>query len=298
MLWIFFTISATILQTFRNIEQKNLGKKLDALSASWSRFIMPLPLAIICLILTAKNINFKFLQCVLICSVFQILGNVMMIKTLQSKNFSIGIAFMKTEALQAVIVGAIIFSQSVSNISLIAIIIASIGVVLISNLKISNSSTLLNSLKSSSTLFGLFGGFCFSITGFNIKIATNNLDALGYGKINAGIITLMWIIFLQNILFIAIKFYQKKLVNDFKKIVHVENKKSFLKASFFSFFGSIAWFCAYSYGEVILVKTLGQIELVFALLVSHFMFKERHNFKEIIGIFLILMGILVVINYN
>lgn len=298
MTWIFLTISATILQTFRNIEQKNLGKKLDALSASWSRFILPLPLAIICLFLTIDDVNLKFLQCVMICSVFQILGNVMMIKTLQSKNFSIGIAFMKTEALQAVVVGGIIFSQTVSNISIMAIIIASVGVLLISNLKFSNSSKILTNLKSSSTLYGLFGGFCFSITGFNIKIATTNLSAFGYNKINAGIITLMWIIFLQNILFALVKSFQKRLIVDFKKIVNIENKKSFLKASFYSFFGSIAWFCAYSFGEVILVKTLGQIELVFALLVSHFMFKERHNFKEIIGIFLILLGILVVINYN
>jgi EamA domain-containing membrane protein RarD len=62
-----------------------------------------------------------------------------MVRTLQSKNFSVGIAFYKTEALQAVIVGVIIFNQHVSLVTILAIILATIGVVMISNLKYLNS---------------------------------------------------------------------------------------------------------------------------------------------------------------
>ena len=52
MSWVIFTILATILQSFRNLEQKSLNKRLDALTVSWSRFIIPLPFAIIVVILT------------------------------------------------------------------------------------------------------------------------------------------------------------------------------------------------------------------------------------------------------
>jgi len=46
MSWIIFTILATILQTFRTLEQKTLNKKLDLLTVSWSRFILPFPIAL------------------------------------------------------------------------------------------------------------------------------------------------------------------------------------------------------------------------------------------------------------
>jgi uncharacterized membrane protein len=83
-----------------------------------------------------------------------------------------------------------------------------------------------------------------------------------------------------------------------KKIFNIDNKKSFLKAGFFSFCGSVCWFCAYSFGEVILIKTLGQIELIFALLVSHFMLKEKNSIMQVIGIFLIAIGIIITIVSN
>jgi drug/metabolite transporter (DMT)-like permease len=299
MLWILFTILATFFQTFRNIEQKHLGKKIDALSASWSRFILPFPLAIITVFYTAKNINHDFLIACLICSTLQILGNVLMIKTLQYRNFSIGVAFCKTEALQSVMIGFLIFNQFVSNFSVISIFIATFGVILISNLKFKNGfKGFISSLKSPATGFGLMSGFCFSITGFNIKNATIALFENGFNQIQAGFITLFWIIFLQNFCFAIIKTLQQRFKKDLKLIFNLENKIGFYKTAIFSFCGSIFWFLAYSYGEVILVKTLGQIELVFALLVSQFYFKEKHHLKEIIGIFLIITGIILVLNFQ
>lgn len=299
MTWIFLTLCATVLQTFRNIEQKKLGQKLDSLSASWSRFILPFPLAILVVFLTVKNINNEFLFYCLICAIFQIFGNSLMVKTLQSKNFSVGIAFYKTEALQAVITGVLIFNQHVSLITILAIILATIGVIMISNLKFRHGKKeFFKSLNSPSTGFGLLSGFCFSITGFNLKFATTSLGDQGLSQINSGLLTLMWVIFMQNLFYILVKFFQKRLKNDLIKIFNFENKSTFLKAGFFSFCGSVCWFCAYSFGEVILIKTLGQIELIFALLVSHFMLKEKNNILQVIGIFLIAIGIITTILNN
>jgi drug/metabolite transporter (DMT)-like permease len=299
MTWIILTLCATVLQTFRNIEQKKLGQKLDFLSASWSRFILPFPIAILAAILSLKNINNNFLCYCSICAIFQIFGNSLMVRTLQSKNFSVGIAFYKTEALQAVIVGVIIFNQHVSLVTILAIILATIGVVMISNLKFRHGKKeFIKSLKSPSTGYGLLSGFCFAITGFNLKFATADLIDQGLSQINSGLLTLMWVIFLQNLFYILIKFLQKRLKNDLKNIFNAENKSTFFKAGFFSFFSSICWFCAYSFGEVILIKTLGQIEIIFAVLVSHFIIKEKNNLIQIIGILLVLTGIIATIAFN
>jgi hypothetical protein len=46
MSWILYTIAATLFQTFRNLKQKGLNKNLDVLTTPWSRYILPLPLAL------------------------------------------------------------------------------------------------------------------------------------------------------------------------------------------------------------------------------------------------------------
>ena len=87
MTWIIFTIAATILQTFRNLEQKILNKKLDALTVSWSRFILPLPLAIFGVFYTHSEASIWFIFHCLVAALFQIGGNFFLLRTIHSKNF-------------------------------------------------------------------------------------------------------------------------------------------------------------------------------------------------------------------
>ena len=110
MSWIFLTISAIFFQIIRNLEQKKLHQNLDVFTTSWSRFILPFPFAIIAVASTFKSYNFEFFYYILINALFQILGNVFLIKTIQTKNFSVGIAFSKTEIIQALILGFLIYN--------------------------------------------------------------------------------------------------------------------------------------------------------------------------------------------
>ena len=84
MSWVIFTILATILQSFRNLEQKSLNKRLDALTVSWSRFIIPLPFAIIVVILTFYQFDNKFIFYCFVAGLFQIAGNVFLLQTFPS----------------------------------------------------------------------------------------------------------------------------------------------------------------------------------------------------------------------
>jgi len=289
MLSIIFTIIGAILQTFRNLEQKALSKKFDTLTVSWSRFILPLPLAIIAVFLTFSNVGQQFINLCLITAIFQIGGNFLLIETFRSKNFSIGVAFYKTEVLQTLILGLLFFNQSISNLGFLLIILTSFGVFLMSNLslKIKNFN-----FSQKAILFGLLAGFCFSISAFNLKFASESLYALGYSKFLAPTIVLLWVILLQNIIFIVIKSSQNRLLSDLKKLLSSENRFSFLKTSLLSFVGSLFWFFAFALGNVIYVKAVGQIEMVFAVLASHFYLREKHSKREFIGIAVTTIGIL------
>jgi drug/metabolite transporter (DMT)-like permease len=289
MLSIIFTIIGAFLQTFRNLEQKALSKKLDTLTVSWSRFILPLPLAILTVFLTFSSVGSQFFIYCLITAVFQISGNFLLIETFRSKNFSIGVAFYKTEVLQTLILGLLFFNQSISNLGFFLIILTSFGVFLMSNLslKIKNFN-----FSQKAVLFGLLSGFCFSISAFNLKFASESLYGLGYSKFLAPAIVLLWVILLQNIIFILVKSYQKRLKSDLKKLLSSENRASFIKTSLLSFVGSLFWFIAFALGNVIYVKAVGQIEMVFAVLASHFYLREKHSKREFIGIAVTTIGIL------
>ncbi len=299
MSWIFYTIAATILQTFRNLEQKSLNKKLDYLTVSWSRFILPLPLSIAVVAYSFQGINLEFIYCCLVTAIAQIGGNICLLKTFKSKNFSIGIAFYKTEVLQTMVIGLLFFNDSISVLGFIAIILTTIGVVLMSGSVFNDGiKRFIRSLGNEAAIFGLLCGLFFSISAFSLKFASQILLPFGYSKIESPLTVLMWVIFFQNILFIFIKLFQKRFVKDLKSLFLLENKYIFFKTTILSFLGSICWFIAFSLGKVVYVKVVGQLELILAMLASHFILKEKFNNFEISGIIFTTFGILGIILFH
>lgn len=293
MSYIIYTILATALQTFRNLEQKALHKKLDVLTVSWSRFILPLPFALIVAVYTFSLTNKWFVFYCLITAFFQIAGNISLLQTVKSKNFSIGIAFYKTEVLQAMLIGLLFFDERISFAGFLAIMVVMCGVVFMSGLVFNGGfKKFIGSLNNPTVFYGLLTGFCFSISAFNLKSASAILLPLGYSNFKAAIVVLLWVICFQNIFFIIVKSYQKRLVQDLKSLILLENKSAFFKTSLFSFLGSIFWFAAYGAGKVVYVKAIGQVELIMAIAASYFILKEKLKTSEIIGIFLTSLGIL------
>lgn len=299
MSWILYTIAAAALQTFRNLEQKSLNQKLDALTVSWSRFILPLPFAILVVAFTYFKVSQEFIFYCLVTSLFQIAGNIFLLQTFKSKNFSIGVAFYKTEALQAMLIGLLFFNEVISFGGFIAIIVATSGVILMSEPAFNSGfKKFFQSLNNKSSFYGLLSGFCFSIAAFNLKIASEALFPFGYLHMKAAIVVLMWVISFQNIVFIAIKLYQKRLKKDLKSLISAENKYAFLKTSILSFLGSVCWFTAFGLGKVVYVKAVGQVELIIAMAISYFILKEKSKTSEIIGIILTSSGILWLILFH
>ena len=305
MSWVIFTILATILQSFRNLEQKSLNKRLDALTVSWSRFIIPLPFAIIVAVSSFYQLDSEFIFYCFVTGLFQIAGNIFLLQTFKTRNFSIGIAFSKTEVLQSYLIGLLFFNALISTSDLISILVATIGVILISgnftagyktgykNLAKSfyNQSLLKPNQEICFLVYGLLTGLSFSISAFNLKFASEKLHILQYSPSKTAIMVLMWVICFQNIFFVIVKFCQRTLIKDLKSMIALENKYTFLKTSILSFCGSFCWFIAYGLGEVIYVKAVGQIEIVIAILISFLLLKEKLKKIEIIGITLTSSGI-------
>jgi drug/metabolite transporter (DMT)-like permease len=59
--------------------------------------------------------------------------------------------------------------------------------------------------------------------------------------------------------------------------------------------GSACWFTAFAMAEVALVRSVGQIEIVFTLLFSRFYLKETLKPGDIAGLALVVCGVLVIV---
>lgn len=298
MLWIIFTIAATILQTFRTLEQKDLNKKLDILTVSWSRFILPLPAALVVVLCTFSLVNHKFILLCAVTGFFQIAGNLFFLRTIQSRNLGVGIAFYKTEILQSLILGVIFFNQSISAIGLFAIILTSFGIILMSNISFKKSEKTFWQQFDKTAFFGAASGLCFSFSAFSLKFASQDLSAVGYSDIKTATIVLMWVISFQNIYFALIKSAQNRFVCDVKNLFAAENNLTILKTGFFSIMASICWFTAYGIGNVVYVKAVGQFELILGVLISYWHLKEKQKPSELIGIAVTALGILILIFFH
>src|SRR5690606_36473461 len=130
-------------------------------------------------------------------------ANIFLLKTVKSKNFSIGILFYKTETLQTALLGILLFDQRMSSIGYLAILIAIFGMFLMSGIKLKNQKF------DSASIFGVLSGFCFAVCSFNLKHASETIIADGYSSFIASITVLMWVIAVQNLFIAGIKTYQK-----------------------------------------------------------------------------------------
>lgn len=299
MSWIFYTIAATILQTLRNLEQKALSRNLDALTVSWSRFILPLPFALLAIFYNYDGINSRFIFYAMITAMMQILANVFLLKTFKSKNFNIGVAFYKTETLQALFLGLIFFGEKISYMGIFFVIIAMIGVVLMSG-SIFNQGwrKFLQSLKNQAAFYGLLCGLFFSISAFFVKFTAQAFASEKYSIIEAAIFTLLWVIIFQNLIISLIKILQKRFFSDLQKLLRSENKYAFFRTSILSFLGSVCWFIAFGIGTVVYVKVVGQLELVWSSVASYYILREEIKPLESWGIIFTVLGIIGVILWH
>jgi drug/metabolite transporter (DMT)-like permease len=293
--WVVFTLMAVIMQSVRSAAQKNLSNKLSPLSVTYTRYIYGLPIGLIYVVglffafdipdeQIAKAIRqLNFWGFVLTASIAQILATAFVVRLFTYRSFSVAIAFSKTEAIMAGLFAAIFFQDYLSTLGWVAVGLGVVGIVLLSKIDIKQLST----MPKQAFFYGIGSGVLFAITSLSLREASLILNL---PLLLSASITLVFMLILQSaICFIAIKKTQSE---QFIKI------KSHRKTAWFigitSALGSIGWFSAMSLQQVAIVKTLGQLEVVFMLLLSVFYFKEKISRKELCGIGLISLSVVFV----
>ena len=287
-LWIIATLCAASFQTIRFTLQKILADgNLSPLGATYSRFIFAAPwivlFSLIFLLLTNVSIpdlESQFLLFAVGGGLAQILATVCVILVFKSRNFAVGITLKKTEVILTALVGLILIGEGVSTISMFLICLGGAGVFFLSK-KVSSVDRSNFNILNKSAVYGLLSGLLFAISAVCYRSAT--LSVVSDVVYLRACFTLLIVILSQSfVMTIWLALFEPGQI----KLVWLERKKGFW-VGVTSLGGSFFWFTAFTLQNAAYVKAVGQIELIFSLLITTLFFKERILNKEILGMLLI-----------
>ncbi|MFW1858905.1 DMT family transporter [Acinetobacter defluvii] len=290
-IWIFFTVMAAFMQAWRNAFQKQLSLTVDVYGVTLARFIFGLPFAVCYIFILyqqqplAQAVEFttRYWLYVFIAGISQIAATALMVQLFKQKNYAIGVGLAKSEAILAAIIAVVVLSEKLTVLGWGGVALGGVAVFLLSNGKKKQDISL------STLSIGIGSGLCFAITSLLVREASLELGNLPYLYRAAWV--LLSIIGFQclSMLLFLIVFSRKTLVAMWHKIGLT------FKVSVCSFLASLGWFTAMSMQSVAIVKTLGQIEILFSLMISVYFFKEQLAKTEHLGLILVVIAAILVI---
>ena len=288
-LWIPFTVMAAFMQSWRNAFQKRLSTDVDTLGVTLARFILAVPMAALyafvlfsCEGSAVPQMNAKFYLAIVLAAISQIFATALMVKLFRLRNYAMGVGLAKSEAVIAAVLGALLFAAPLSAMAWCGVIIGSIAVWLMSVPKG------MRNISWPTLLIGLASGLCFAFTTLWVREASL-MTQLPF--LQSAAYVLFWVLLVQTLILLLWLLVRSPQT---LRALCLKPKLVFI-ISFCSFVGSIGWFTAMSLETVALVKTLGQIEIFFTLLISAKWFKERLQRSDKWGLGLILVGAVLVI---
>jgi len=279
--WVFFTLSAVVLQTFRNALQSKLSANMSTSGVTLARFLFAPPIALTYLLLLyafsnqdIPEFSLKFIFLVLLASLMQIFATSLMVILFKQKNFSVGAGLAKSEALVAGVLGTVFFGSQLTLFGWVGILVGAAAIFVLSG------GGRKGQLSLKTVIIGLACGTCFALTSLFVREASHLLN-VPFPHSAAWV--LVWVLCIQTTLLVS--YIAVKNRSTFTTLKN--NAKMTLATSIISCFGTICWFSAVSLHHVAYVKTLGQVEVLLTMLVATFWLKNKVQKHEILGLLLI-----------
>jgi len=290
-IWIYFTLLAALMQAIRTAGQKQLTQHLNAMATTGVRYIYALPFAWLYLWwmldyrqLSMPDLNATFLQYAMIACVMQIVGTLCLVAAFKYRNFAVATSLAKTEAIQVAVLGALLFSASLTALGWISVVIGVVGVLLVSKVKFTYKDVFQNPGAG----FGLAAGLGLAVT--TLLIRQSSL-ALNTDLLLSAAVTLTFMITVQTLFSVVYVYLQDKQQIQFM----LRQWRLCLFVGVTSVLGSIGWFTAASFQNVAYVKALGQIEFFITLFITYRIFKEKISAVEYVGMGLIIISVLILL---
>jgi drug/metabolite transporter (DMT)-like permease len=297
-LWIPLTIGAALLQSLRSAVQRHLTRVLSTNGATFTRFAYGLPLAVLYILLLTEGLGATwpvpradFWLWTVTGSLSQILATSLLLLVFRWKNFAVGIAYSKTEVVQAALFGLVFLGEHVTWLGALAILLGTVGVMLFSLKKDAHPlRAFLTGWLERPALLGLVSAALFGVSAVGFRAASLSLGhesalvAAGFtlacsAAIQTAVMTLYLRLREPGQITQVLRHWRLASLSGLTGIV-----------------GSAGWFTAMTLQQVAYVRTLGLIEMLFTFAIAVLFFKEHPRRAEILGIVLLVSAIALVLN--
>ena len=287
-LWIVFTFLAVVMQSVRTAGQKQIARHISIAATTLVRFLFGLPFAVAYFYflrhyyqITELLLNGTFFLSASLAAVAQIFATLCLVKAISIRNFAVGTALVKTEAILTALLGTWFFAESLSALGYLSVVVGVAGVLVASNWKINFKDL----IENDSIKFGLGAGLGFALASLWLRDASLSLDQ---PRLFSASVVLVYMVGLQTVICLLWVGYSE--LQQFRLVL--ANYRASVFIGFTSVAGSIGWFTAMSLQKAALVKTLGQTEFLVTLLITYLYFGERISRREYAGIGLIAISLL------
>tara|TARA_Y100000766_G_scaffold133265_1_gene114733 strand:+ start:45 stop:947 length:903 start_codon:yes stop_codon:yes gene_type:complete len=290
MFWAIFAVLAAFFQNLRTSLQKKLNKNLSIVASTYVRFAFALPFALIVFIFNFGNFDIistvlnqsNFFYYTFLGSVIQITFTITLLYLFRFSNFVVGTSLSKTEVIQIAIFEYIILKDKLNLFGVLGIIIATIGVIMIS---IKDLRLFFKNFFSKVTLIGLGAGLLLGLSVVYFRAAALSLENFSSNFDKAFMTVFFALIIQTTVITIYLVIFERP---EFKKFL--ENKFEIFLAGLSGFLATLSWFFAFTLIQASFVRALGQIEIFFSYVSSKYLFKEKITFIEILGVLTFIAG--------
>lgn len=289
-LWIPITVFAAFSQNLRSALQKNLKNVLSTWGSTAARFVFAAPLALLLFggLLMVRGdavpqAGATFAGFSIAGGLCQIVATGLLIHLFSFQNFSVATAFTKTEPIQTALFGIVLLGDRLSPGVAAAIMVSLLGVILIS---------LPANREKGGRWFdpiiwmgiasgGLFGLSAVAYRGASLSLGSGDV-------ILRASMTLAFVTTVQTLMVLA--WLRWREAGQVSKLFGHWRAAGLV--GLVGMLGSLAWFTAFTLENAAHVRAVGQIEVVFMIAASVFVFRERVSLRELTGVLLVSVGIL------
>ncbi len=293
-IWLPATLVAGAMQAWRTAVQRRVGKSLSINGAGLVRYLYGIPFAL--MMLAAYQLLFPadwprpgplFLPFCLAGGLAQIIATNLLIMAFGHRNFVVGTAYSKTEAVQGAILSFLLMGERLAALSWAGIGCGVMGVMLLSTGgRRMGPGDFLRALGQPAAVTGIASGFFFALTAIGIRRATQEVG--GDDPIRAALIVLSVTVLLQTL--IQGGYLLLREAGEMRRVFtswRVSGQVGLLSA-----LGSACWFTGFATAPVALVRIVGQVEVGFTMAFGHFYLGERMSRSEATGLLLVAGGVI------
>lgn len=292
-IWLPATVAAGALQAWRTAVQRRVSQSMSVNASGLVRYLYGLPFSALLLGvyqatlgLSVPPIGGLFLLFCAAGGLTQIIATNLLLMAFAHRNFVVGTAYSKTEAVQGAILSALLLGETLSALSWIGIGFGVAGVMLLStggqNVR---AIDFLKALGQPAALCGIASGLFFALTAIAIRRGTQEVG--GADPIHAALIALPCTVLIQTIM--QGGYLMLREPDQVRRVLtswRVSGQVGILSA-----LGSACWFTGFATAPVALVRIVGQVEVLFTMAFARFYLKEHMRRAEAAGLCLVALGV-------